>query len=460
MEEVTSLPVIGDSSTATPPAAERPEAGVPREAPPIPLRKSTLRWHYLLPLAGVAAVALFAGGFDRWVTARELAAQQALDAEDYDAAHQYIETALRYHSQRFSTNLLAARIDRSRRSYPDAERHLLVCKELGGMTEELQIEFLLVRCERGEVDELAPQLLALVRQNHPESAAILESMALVHMRLTRYPEALGTLDQWIKLAPDSARAHEWRGWVCNQMDRRGDAIDDYVRALELQPGRTIVRLRLAQMLIDSSRHAEALPHLERLLRLRPDNPDVLVGLAACRIVQLRVADARSLLEKVLDKHPDHFAGLLLLGNLEREEGRYAEAEHWLREAIKLKPLDPTACYALHLTLLAQPGRQQDAERERQLWNQNKDAIARLARLLRGELNERPRDADLAAEAGELLLRQGEDQRGLYWLDRALKINPGHPKSHQALAEYYQRTGNPALAQEHRRQALRSGSTHE
>ena len=75
---------------------------------------------------------------------------------------------------------------------------------------------------------------------------------------------------------------------------------------------------------------------------------------------------------------------------------------------------------------------------------------RLTRLLRTELDRQPNNADLAAEAGELLLQVGEDQRGLYWLHRALALNPRHAASHRALLAYYERTNNPAEAEEHRR----------
>ena len=43
--------------------------------------------------------------------------------------------------------------------------------------------------------------------------------------------------------------------------------------------------------------------------------------------------------------------------------------------------------------------------------------------MRTEPDAKPNDPDLAAEAGKLLLQLGEDQRGLFWLDRALSIDP-------------------------------------
>ncbi len=407
----------------------------------------------------VGAGALLLGGWlgcEGGASWHERAARRAVAEENFDGARRHAELALELHSGRVSTNLLLARIERGRGDYAAAERALTRCKELGGVTEALQMEWLLLRCERGEVDELAPELLEAVAREHPTALDILESISRVYMRQTRYLEALGVLNTWIERAPDSPRAYEWRGWVNNQLDHRGQAIDDYLRALELQPGRSHVRLRLAEILIESSRHAEALPHLERLRSERYPGPDVPVALAACRMVQGRSEDARQLLDEVLAANPEHFAALRQLGKLERDVGRYTESERCLRKALGLKPLDPLARYSLHLTLFAQPDRQAEAEQERLRWERDRQVTLRLTRLVRTELLAHPNDPDLAAEAGQLLLQLGEDRRALYWLNKALSIDPAHVMSHRMLCDYYVRTGDPVRAESHRNFATTSG----
>lgn len=389
-------------------------------------------------------------GCEGWANWHERAARKALAEEEFGEARRHVELALEIHNRRASTNLLAARIERAAGDYSKAEQYLIRCKELDGVTESLQMEWLLLRCERGEVDELAPALLDAVAQGHAASAEILESMARVYMTQTRYLEALGILDKWLALTPDSPRALDWRGWVNNQLDHRGQAIDDYERALQLRPGRSNVRLRLAELFIDSTRHPEALPHLEQLRSEQYADLDVLVGLAACRVVQGRIDEARQLLDEVLAANPNHFAALRQRGNLEREAGQYAEAERWLRRALDQKPLDPLARYSLHLTLLAQPDRQAEAEQERLRWERDRQVTSRLTRLVRTELLAHPNDPDLAAEAGELLLRLGEDRRGLYWLNKALSIAPEHVASHRTLCAYYERTNDTVRADEHRK----------
>ncbi len=415
---------------------------------PVPTRPRR-KWFWRIVGVGVLLTIGWLG-CEGWAFWHERAAQRAFADEDFDGARRHVELALEIHSRRASTNLLAARIERGRGDYAQAERYLIRCKELDGITEALQMEWLLLRCERGEVDELAPELLGAVARDHPASVDILESMARVYMTQTRYLEALGVLDKWIERAPDSPRALDWRGWVNNQLDHRGQAIDDYLRVLELRPGRSSVRLRLAQILIESSRHMEALPHLERLRSEQYSDPNVSVALAACWVVQGRIDEARRLLDEVLAANPNHFAALRQRGNLERDAGQYAESERWLRKALEQKPLDPLARYSLHLTLLAQPDRQAEAEQERLRWEQDRQVTLRVTRLIRTELLAHPNDPDLAAEAGELLLRLGEDRRGLYWLNRALSIDPAHVASHRALLAYYERMNDSVRAESHRK----------
>jgi tetratricopeptide (TPR) repeat protein len=369
--------------------------------------------------------------------------------EHFDEAQRHIDLALRVRDGWASTHLLAARIARQQGAYSRAEEHLSRCGPRDDMSEPVRLEWLLLRCQRGDVDELAPALLASVDRHHPESAAILEALAGVYMRQTRYREALRCLDRWVELAPENVRALDWRGWVGNQLDLRAQAVGDYERALELQPGRSAVRLRLAEILVESSRHAEAVPHLERLREEQPANPDVLVALATCRIVQSRTDEARDLLDLVLATHPDHFDALVQRGKVEMAIGDFAEAERWLRKALGRSPLDPDARYALYLSLQAQANREGEAREELERWKQDRRTRDRLTRLLRVELDRKPNDPDLAEETGELFLQQGEEQKGLFWLHRALALDPRHAASHRALLAYYERTNNPARAAEHR-----------
>jgi tetratricopeptide (TPR) repeat protein len=405
-----------------------------------------------LILSVVASGILLIGGVlavEGWASWQESSARQALDDDRLDDAQRHINLALRVRQGWISTNLQAARIARLRGAYSEAEQYLGRCGQLDGMSEPLQLEWLLLRCQRGAVDELAPSLLALVDRRHPQSAAILEALSAAYLQQTRYPEALRCLDRWMELSPDSVRALDRRGWVHSQLGHREQAISDYEGVLDRQPGRALDRLRLAELFIDTSRPEEALPHLEWLRQRQPGDPNVEVALARCRIEQSRLDEARSLLDGVLAAHPDHFEALLQRGKLELDDGHFAEAEHWLRMALARVPQDLEARYSLYLSLRGQSNRQTEAQEELARWKQDRQDRNRLTHLLHGELDRQPNNADLAYEAGVLFLRLGEDQHGLFWLQRALTVDPRNVRSHRALAAYYERTHNPTKAAEHR-----------
>lgn len=433
------------------------EVSISAALPATPRRRRR-RWYGLLLGCVVLVGALLC--CEGWAAWQERLARQALDKDQRDEAQRYVNRALQVRWSRTSTLVLAARIHRLNGAYSQAEQYLLRCDPYNRMKEPVELEWLLLRCQQGEVDELGAHLLVLARQGHPQTPAILETLASVYMRQTRYLEALLCLDRWLEWDADAIRALDWRGWLGHQLDHRDQGILDYQHLLQLQPERKDIRLRLAQLLVESARHAEAAPLLERLVVELPDNPDVLVGLAACRVHQARIQEARTLLEGVLQEHADHFDALFQRGKLELTDDppHPAEAESWLRKALAIRPHDTEARFSLYRSLQSQPDREREAEAACARWKLEGKKQDRLTSLLRKDLGAHPNNVELAREAGELLLDQGEEQRGLFWLQRALAINPRHVPSHRALLTYYQRTNNAAKAEEERRQLAELGAT--
>jgi hypothetical protein len=139
-------------------------------------------------------------------------------------------------------------------------------------------------------------------------------------------------------------------------------------------------------------------------------------------------------------------------------GHPAAAEPWLNKALGMKPHDKEALYSLYRSLQVQPDRQRDAERQLARWEQESKRQDRLTLLLRKDLAAHPNDVELAREAGELLLDLGEEKRGLFWLYRALALNPRHVPSRRALLAYYERTNQPDRAAEQRRQLAEIGES--
>jgi tetratricopeptide (TPR) repeat protein len=348
---------------------------------------------------------------------------------------------------------LAARVARLRGDYGRAEAELVECGRMEkGATERTQLEWLLLRAQRGEVDEVAPPLWARVEQGHTEADHALETLARAYLHQLRFQAALRCLDRRLRDGPDAARVRDWRGWAREQLQDRAGALADYRAALEADPGRRAVRLRLVALLLERNDAAGALPHLERLRAECPGEDEVRIDLARCRLLQGEHAAALALLDAVLADHPDHFGALYFRGKALLDLGRAAEAEALFRRALPQKPKGPEVLFALYRSLQAQPGRQREAAETYRRFQAARADLDKLYRLLGGEAGRSARDPGPPSEAGALLLEMGEEDAALYWLSVALRHDPRHRPTHAALAHYYERAGRPEQAAEHRRLA--------
>jgi tetratricopeptide (TPR) repeat protein len=354
-----------------------------------------------------------------------------------------------------SVHRLAARAARINGDLAAAEDHLNICLRLEhGASEETQLEFLLMRAQSGEVDEVGSLLFNYVNRGHPDAPMILEAIATAYMHNLRYGAAYFYLNQWIKLFPDTARPYHFRGWVLERMNQSSMAVEDYLHALELDSNLDLVRLRVAEMFLEDKEPLKALPHLEVLIRRDPSRPEPQARLGECRYLQGRHAEARQLLESVADRLPNDPLVLLYLARLDIDSGQAVRAEERLRKSLALEPSDVEARFTL-VTALRMQGRDADSTAELTEYSRQKTALERANLLLQNEAKMASRDPQAAFEIGTLLLQLRRDAQGLHWLHEALLRDPAHQPTHQALAEYFESRGDLDQAATHRKFLERS-----
>ena len=75
-----------------------------------------------------------------------------------------------------------------------------------------------------------------LRELTPQERHDLEALAQGYFRLGQYGAALQALDQWREREPLHPAAHYWRGRVFQEMERSGEALPAYRRAVEIDPG--------------------------------------------------------------------------------------------------------------------------------------------------------------------------------------------------------------------------------
>jgi Tfp pilus assembly protein PilF len=412
-----------------------------------------IRRRPLTAYAVLAAVVLAAtGGVYAYAHRQWGAARAALADYRPEDARAPLDFCLLVWPRRHAVLVLAARAARLTRDFKGAETLLHRCLALGreDAREAAQVELMLLRVQAGEVDAVRAPLLACVDNGHAEGNLILETLAGAYMSNLRYKEALDMLDRWIKADPTSPIAYQYRGWVMDRAAVPDGALRDYRRAVELGPERDGIRLRLAELLLQSNIPDEASVHIEHLLRKEPGRPDALARLGQCRFQQGEVAEARRLLEEAEPSLPDDPALLAHLAKLDLKDKKYADAERRLRRLLELEPADTEGQFTL-AAVLRRRGRDAEADILEKRSVEMRELLKRLGPLLNTEVGSST-GPEAPHEAGVALLRLGQDRLGLHWLREALRRDPRHAPTHRALADHYEAMKDQERAAFHRRQA--------
>lgn len=378
-------------------------------------------------------------------------ARRAMDDDRLPDARKAISYCLTVWPWSVPTHLLAARIDRLGGEYIEAANELAECRRLqNGATEDVQLEMLLLRAQAGDVDQVEGGLLYAVNHDKANEREILEALARGHMSLMHLLPALSLVDRCLKDYPDDVRALDWHGWLMERLDQQDSAAKDYEKVLQLAPGRTEVRLRLAFLYLSHNDPVLAEPLLTRLAKDQPGRLEVQLGLAQCRFLQGKEKEARALLDEVLAAHPDDPTALLYLGKLDLESGQPEEAEVLFRRVLKQDPNSAEALNSLHDSLRGQPGREAEAAEALKKRDEASAFAQRMQHLLSGEVDRSSKDPGPAYELGKMNLDLGRDDVALYWFNTALQRDPDHQPTHALLADYFEKKGDKENAARHRR----------
>jgi Tfp pilus assembly protein PilF len=421
--------------------------------PPEPSRRRPGPWAALAALLCLSLLpgAAAAGGQTWTVHANRIGPPDLRQEDLADARRRLAPRLLKDRQRDPALWLTAARLARQAGDYDAARKYLAECLRLGGDAGAVRLEQDLIRAQRGELGEVERGLRARAARNAAEAPLILEALGRAYLDDGQFTKAFPCFTAWLERQPDNPRALLWRGWLFESLGRARDAADDYRRAAKAAPTWVEPRRRLAALLVEDQQPQEAAPLYEGLLKERPKDADFRLGLARCRHLESRDDEARKLLDDLLKEQPHNAGALAERARLALNDGRPAEAERLLRQAVKRRPSDHRMNYYLYLCLQRQ-GKTQDARAQLTRLKRVREDVHRLDEILKRELPQAPRDPALRCEAGQIFLRHGRDERGLHWLYSALRIDAAHRPSHQALADYYQRTGDRDLAERHRRKA--------
>jgi tetratricopeptide (TPR) repeat protein len=411
----------------------------------------------LLIVLGMSALVLALSSPFVWAGYHWYTGQTALKRYHNAEARRHLNVCLKVWpwSRSVRVHLLAARAARLDGDLEEAAQHLgEVQSTLGDQSPETIFEWAMLHAAGGDLDKVEPYLQEQAR-NHPQFLLlILEALAQGYVRVARITAALKCVDECLAHEPDNVQALHLRGNIYRQLGSWTRAAPDLRRVVELDPERFEARWGLAVALVNIGRYQEAVQHLEILRPRQPDDVDILVQLAICRQSMGQGREARTLLDAVLAQRPDHGLALLTRGQMDQMNGQLAEAEKWLRQAVRALPHNYKARWAL-TECLRQQGKKKQAEAEEACANRLKDRWSRLEEITSHQMSQRFIDPALHCELGKLLLELGNLNSGKNWLLSALRLDEHCVPALRALADYYEQQGDATLAAEYHRRAKQS-----
>ena len=219
----------------------------------------------------------------------------------------------------------------------------------------------------------------------------------------------------------------------------------------MDPDHDEARLRLAIVLLQRFYGEEALRTWSSCGERLPNNPEVAYQWAVALGLQGRAGEARAALDDLLRTHPHHAAALASPRRYSAQAGDDAAALDHLSRAVRLDPGNLTVRHQ-YAQALGRAGRAAEAAREQQVIDRIR-ATWSGSPSYRRPLQAIPDDPGVHHQIAVIALRSGQPADGVRG-SRAPQVDPDHLPSHQALAAYYQATGNPVLAARHRAIASR------
>jgi tetratricopeptide (TPR) repeat protein len=419
-------------------------------------RRLALGTFALLALAGLGV------GVAAWVVSPALelrAAETDLREENAPAALARLHRYLARWPDDPRALFLAAQAARRCDACSEAERLLTAFEMKSGPTNASRLEWVLLGAQQGDFAGEEDNLWSAVERNHREGPAILFALAKGYHVSYHRKGAMAALNRLLDRNPSHVLALLLRGTVLDSLRQLDGAEQDFRRAVDLAPESAKAHVALASLLNRRGHIREAICHYEQALACgletelqRDAQAETLLGLARALTDAAELAEAERRLNELLQTDPDNADGLVERGRLAVRQKRFAEAQSYLGKAVHIAPWHRDG-QELYLLVLKELGRSEAAEQCAACLAKLKAEDSLAGRLKLRAFNN-PGDVEARWDLWLWSLRNGESSEGLAWLMEILRVAPRHPQAHQALADYFERGGQPRRAAWHRAAAAR------
>jgi tetratricopeptide (TPR) repeat protein len=222
--------------------------------------------------------------------------------------------------------------------------------------------------QQADVPQQAIVELEQILRDYPDLAVVHALLGLAYDRLDDAGRAVDEFKRAIELDPKDGRVHLYLAELYQARQRPRNALEHYREAVERNPVLADAWVRLGDLALERSDLAAARQAFEVVARLRPDEPSAHGKLALVLQLEGDWPAADRELRGVLEQQPDNLEFVLRLGVLHTERFTRAktaaerdeaarEATRWLQQVLDAQPENALASRALDRLKAGTPGAQ-------------------------------------------------------------------------------------------------------
>ncbi len=335
------------------------------------------------------------------------------------------------------------------------EPQLRAAADRGWDAEDIERQRLLLHAQVGRFHDVEKQLLAMFQKELPDEAAeeIYEALAHGYWANHDVKEAIRCLHYWIQWRSTAVEPRLMLAEAYDEFNDPASAEQQLRELLKYHPDEASALEALGILLVKANRIEEAEQCFARCVELGRASGRSHLGRAECAYRSGRIDDAeRALAEVRLHELPPETQAkvLKLSADIAQYQRDHARAIALLEKAVAIWPHGADLHQALGQSYAA-AGKAELAEKHLTL---SREITARSEKFynLQRQVITKPDDPELRFLVGDTLAAQGLLDDAATWWRSALRFDPLHQPSLEAMARYYEQRGQSQLADQFRRAA--------
>lgn len=294
---------------------------------------------------------------------------------------------------------------------------------------EKNLNLLLIRqyAETGNLDA-ALALTAILRRDYSSDSRVLHAAGLAYFNFNRLDDAEAVFKQVAQLSPGSATPYFYLGRVHERAARMPLAIEQYKRAVMLEPGTDIARratIRLGTIkatdLLKKEDWQGALKEFQAVLQLEPNDANALFNAGTIHHQLKELDESEEIFKRLIMLDPRNPEAYLRLGRLYLEMGKLVESSRSLENVIVLAR-DSLPAKQAEMLLADMHSTHGNKLTEARRFADQRDSY-------QDAIKKNPDDSLAHFDLGVLYARQALRDEALHEFQAAVRIDPGYAKAH-------------------------------